>query len=77
MTALSVQIDQDLCVASGFCVRRLPDLFVETPEGVAALRSGAHETAGPVDVPDEYVVEVDQAEVECPAGAILLSGGDR
>ncbi len=73
MTGASVAIDQDLCVASGHCIRRVPALFVEAPDGIAALRSGDQQTAGPIAVPSEHHDAVDRAAFECPASAIIVT----
>ena len=65
-TAAEVAVDQDLCMGSEFCVRRMPSLFALGPDGIATVGGGA----GPVEVAPEHRAAVHALELECPSGAI-------
>lgn len=66
-----VEVDQDLCLGSGFCTGVAPEVF-ELPDDVVELRNHARGTSGPVTVPDRFAADVRAAELGCPAAAITM-----
>ncbi|MCU1642842.1 MAG: ferredoxin [Nocardia sp.] len=66
-----VEVDQELCLGSGFCTRMAPEVF-ELPDDVVELRDHARGTTGPVAVPDRFAEAVHSAELGCPAAAIAV-----
>ena len=76
MSQITVRVDPDLCVASGYCVASVREVFTTGPDGVSGVLSDGALSEGPVAVPDELVERVRQAELSCPAQAIVLSTTD-
>ncbi|WP_433654367.1 ferredoxin [Nocardia sp. CA-128927] len=68
----TVQVDQELCLGSGYCVQAAPEVF-GLPGDVVELRTG-DSASGPVEVPEELIGAVHSAELACPAAAITLLG---
>lgn len=68
---MTVEVDRDLCLGSGFCARTAPDVF-ELPDDVVELRNQVRGTAGPVAVSDRDAEAVRSAELGCPAAAIAV-----
>ncbi|MFI7000093.1 ferredoxin [Nocardia sp. NPDC050175] len=66
----TVEVDQELCLGSGYCVHAAPEVF-GLPDDVVELRTGTG-GSGPVEVPGELVEAVHSAELACPAAAITL-----
>lgn len=64
-----VSIDQNICMASEYCVRSHPELFDVGAEGVATLPDGG---AGPLALTGDQVEVAQQASRHCPAGAIVF-----
>jgi ferredoxin len=58
-----VVVDDQMCAATGYCVRVSPALFALTGPG------GTAQAVADVDS-DERVALAEQAEVSCPTGAI-------
>jgi len=60
---ISVRVDHGRCIASGRCVRVLPEVFFQTEEGFAS----AKERPAP-----QCYERVRSAADECPASAIII-----
>jgi ferredoxin len=73
MSPVYVRVDQDVCMASGFCSSRLPEVFAVDALGLAALVSPDGPAPGPVTVPGELVDRVWDAANGCPACAIHVT----
>ena len=63
--AITVRIDSDMCIASGYCLRSLPDVFHESPDGVAYVDEG-------YDADESRLDDLKTAAFECPAQAIEI-----
>ncbi|TDZ78164.1 Ferredoxin-2 [Mycobacteroides salmoniphilum] len=72
MDSVTVGIDHDICMGSGYCVREHPELFRMTTEGVAELYWGAKEPVLSA-VPDKFRKAAEDASAICPAAAITVS----
>lgn len=59
-----VSVDPDLCMGSGYCIRDVPAVFAEEPDGTSAVRADA------ASVTPELEEPVRAAALTCPAGAI-------
>ncbi|MEV6768754.1 ferredoxin [Nocardia sp. NPDC051030] len=68
-----VEIDPNVCQASGYCVGTAPAIFALGPDGIAEIKDAQGSTPGPVEIPDEYRGLVETATLECPSGAITTS----
>lgn len=66
--AAHVDVDEDLCIGSGECVRLLPLAFmIDDARGISVPLDGASETN-----PDRLV----EAGRNCPTNAIRVAAGD-
>lgn len=62
---MKITVDQDLCVATGQCVRTAPDVFDQREEdGVVTLLTD--------DAPADQRQAVEEATHACPVGALRL-----
>jgi ferredoxin len=61
---MKVEVDRDVCAASGVCMMIAPDVFEPDDEGYARV-SGDAGVGGATDA-------VRRAELNCPAGAIRV-----
>jgi ferredoxin len=73
MRDVIVRVDPDACVGSGLCQQIAAAVFDMRPDGVVALRTGE----GPSAVPAELADRVREAELSCPAQAIVVYVSDR
>ncbi|RDI68380.1 ferredoxin [Nocardia pseudobrasiliensis] len=74
---ITVEIDQELCLGSGYCVRSAPTFF-HLPDEVSELRTSVGEaTSGPVDVAPDLLAAVRSAALVCPAAAIVVHEPNR
>ncbi|WP_234880903.1 ferredoxin [Mycobacteroides salmoniphilum] len=73
MGSVTVSIDPDVCMGSGYCVREHPELFRMTTEGIAELYS---DTKGSVllAISDNIREAAERASAICPAAAITVIG---
>ena len=60
-----ITVDPELCMASGYCLRELPEILVEEPDGLAAVKDAA--TVSP-----ELEAVAAKAVRNCPSGALEL-----
>ncbi|PRY21709.1 ferredoxin [Pseudosporangium ferrugineum] len=65
MTPTQVQADRELCIGAGNCVRILPTLFDQDPDGLVTLL-----TPTPTTEPPDLL---HRAATLCPSGAITLT----
>ncbi|WP_423488122.1 ferredoxin [Mycobacteroides sp. PCS013] len=72
MDSVTVSIDHDVCMGSGYCAREHPELFRMTTEGVAELYWGTKEPV-PLAVSDKLRKAAEDASAICPAAAITVS----
>jgi len=63
---LTVEVDRDICVGSGYCHRTAPGVFDIDQSGLAYVLT-AHPTGADVDAARE-------AEQSCPSMAITVEG---
>ncbi|MUM23340.1 ferredoxin [Mycobacterium sp. CBMA271] len=66
---ISITVDQDLCMGSGYCIAQHPDLFCVDEEGIAAPRN-----TGMLDA--SHALDAINAAQICPASAIEVTRGD-
>jgi ferredoxin len=65
---ISVSVDREACVGYGNCVVAAPEIFeLDTDANMAIVLDGA-----PVD---EHGDGISEAEIDCPARAILVTRG--
>lgn len=62
-----VSVDPDLCMASGYCIRDLPAVFAEEPDGTSVVREDA------ANLKPDLAEPAHQAALACPAGAIEVT----
>lgn len=62
-----VSVDPDLCMASGYCIRDLPAVFAEEPDGTSVVREDA------TDLTPDLADAAHRAALACPAGAIEVN----
>lgn len=71
-----VVIDQDICMAAGYCYGSHPELFDEGELGISKLIGGALSApagGGPVKLASAETLEkARQASQTCPSGAITV-----
>lgn len=71
-----VVVDQDICMAAGYCYGSHPELFGEGKLGISELISGdppASAGGGPVELTTADMLEkARQASQVCPSGAISV-----
>jgi ferredoxin len=65
---MKVEVDRDVCAASGVCMMIAPDVFEPDDEGYARVSAGADGGGGGRGAADA----VRRAELNCPAGAIRV-----
>ncbi|BBY56616.1 ferredoxin [Mycobacterium koreense] len=74
--AYEVVIDQDICMAAGYCYRSHPQLFSEGEYGIAELIGGVPPGStgpGPVALDaGEQLANAQEASRVCPSGAITV-----
>ncbi|SHU15617.1 Ferredoxin-2 [Mycobacteroides abscessus subsp. abscessus] len=63
--AIRVHVDGEMCIASGYCVRSVPEVFGEAPDGVAQVEAGDN-------VPASLIDAVLSAQTACPSQAIVV-----
>lgn len=62
---MRITVDQDLCVATGQCVRTAPEVFDQREEdGVVTLLTD--------DAPADLRQSVEEAAAACPVGALRV-----
>jgi ferredoxin len=64
-TRITVAIDDELCIASGYCVSNAPDVFDQDAEGTAFVRDG-------VDL-DSAEGVLRESAASCPVQAISVT----
>jgi ferredoxin len=62
MTAARLQVDRDICIGSGNCVRVAETVFDQDEDGRVVLLAGAD--------PDAHTDDVSLAVAGCPVGAL-------
>ncbi|SHR28256.1 Ferredoxin-1 [Mycobacteroides abscessus subsp. bolletii] len=73
MDTVTVSIDQDLCMGSGYCAREHPELFRMSSDGVAELTADNTKDADPVRISGTSREAAHHASMICPAGAITAT----
>ena len=68
---MKVTVDQDVCMGASYCVQAAAAMFQHNHEGIVELTDG---TAGPREIPDDVVEQVEEAFGGCPSGAIQIDG---
>ncbi|OBY32377.1 ferredoxin [Mycolicibacter kumamotonensis] len=75
-----VVVDQDICMAAGYCYGRYPGLFAAGDLGIAELTvDGFVAGGGPVELTSaDLLSAARQASQACPSGAIrIVESGTR
>lgn len=62
---MEIEIDQDLCIASGACVLAAPELFDQDEDGIVIVKQST--------VPPELQEKAREAARACPAAVIRLT----
>ncbi|SIK94906.1 Ferredoxin-2 [Mycobacteroides abscessus subsp. abscessus] len=73
MDTITVTIDQDLCMGSGYCAREYPELFQMSTDGVAELISDTSKETDAASVSGTAAEHARNASMICPAAAITAS----
>ncbi|QMV44526.1 ferredoxin [Cohnella cholangitidis] len=66
-------VDKDTCIACGACGSAAPDLFDFDDKGIAENRLPGDDNRGIVEVPEQYLDDLDDAESGCPSASIKVS----
>lgn len=64
--AKRVTVNLDLCVGAGYCVRDLPEVFCEAPDGTSFVRDEVATLSAELEGPAA------EAQTICPSGAIEI-----
>ncbi|BFH59990.1 MULTISPECIES: ferredoxin [Paenibacillus] len=66
-------VDKDTCIACGACIVVAPDIFDCDDEGLAENILPGDQNLGIVEVPEELLDSLDEAEDGCPTSSIRVS----
>lgn len=74
-SSIKVNVDTEVCVGSGFCVRLAPGVFGLDADGIVEMQNASD---GSVDVvvSGAGTDAIRQAELACPSGAISVVDSD-
>lgn len=65
-------VDKDTCIACGACGAAAPDIFDYDEDGLAENILPGDGNRGIVEVPDELLDDLDEAEQGCPTASIKV-----
>jgi ferredoxin len=65
--ASRITVNADLCIASGYCLRDLPQLFHQAPDGSATVHHDA------TNLPLDLETAAHNAALNCPSAAIEIT----
>jgi len=63
-------VDKDTCIACGACGTHAPDIFDYDDDGLAENILTGDENKGVVEVPEELLDDLDEAQQGCPTASI-------
>lgn len=66
-------VDKDTCIACGACGASAPDIFDYDEDGLAENILSGDNNRGIVEVPENLLDDLDDAEQGCPTASILVS----